>query len=610
MPDTDPNSPLRHYQDQIHNLHQERGRHAKGLRYFPWIRLLTLLFTIAGIYWYLKSDMLSFILIPIASFSAFIAAGYRDFSLKKKIRRLEQLIALQKDEIEALNGNVAQFHSGTEFIDPAHAYTFDLDIFGEKSLFQTLCRSVTPYGKIRLASFFSNAYDFRNQIIDRQKAVAELAQRSAFRDEFRIIFAETSTNPADLENLEKWLSDNPGSSARKALMILRYLLPFLTIATIVTAIAGMISSQIPTGLVLLQLFIVFSLGRKTAKVHEGVTAQVKILEKYSRALRLVESTRFSSPFLHGLKKETESGNHISPSEAIKKLSTLLGLLDANLNMLVAVLLNGLFLFNLHVLAGVEVWRERYRNKVKEWFDMLGEIDAMASLGNFAFNHPDYTYPEIKSGDFLFHAENAGHPLIPVGECVRNDISIEGWKQFRIITGANMSGKSTFLRTVGVNAILGMTGAPVCAGKLLFTPMEIFSSIRTNDSLSKRESYFYAELRRLKSIVDELRKGRQLLVILDEILKGTNSVDKQAGSLSLIRHLMQYNLAGLFATHDLALGKLRDEFPENIQNLCFEIAIEGDRMEIDYRLREGVCKNLNASFLMKNMGILSPGSLHQ
>lgn len=608
MPDTDPNTPLQHYQDQIHKLQHERGQHAKGLRFFPWIRLLTLLFTIAGIYWYLKSDILSVVFIPVTAFSAFIAVGYRDFSLKKKIRRIEQLIAFQEDEIEALKGNVAQYHPGTEFIDPAHPYTFDLDIFGEKSLFQTICRSVTPNGKIRLASFFSNAYALRNQINERQKAVDELAILHEFRDEFRVIFAETTTTPADLKNLENWLSDKPGGSARIGLMIVRYLLPFLTIATIVTAAAGLISSRIPTGLVLLQLFIVFSLGRKTAKVHEGVTAQVKILEKYSRALRLVESTRFNSTFLQGLKQKTESGNHIAPSAAIKKLSTLLGLLDANLNMLVAVLLNGLFLFNLHVLAGVEKWRERYRNKVKEWFDMMGEIDAIASLGNFAFNNPGYTYPEIKTSDFLFHAEKAGHPLIPGNECVRNDIRIEGWKQFRIITGANMSGKSTFLRTVGVNAILGMTGAPVCAEKMVFTPMEIFSSIRTNDSLARRESYFYAELRRLKSIVDELRKGRQLLVILDEILKGTNSVDKQAGSLSLIRHLMNYQLAGLFATHDLALGKLRDEFPENIQNLCFEIAIEGDRMEIDYRLREGVCKNLNASFLMKNMGILSPESL--
>lgn len=608
MPDTDPNSPLHHYQDQIHKLQHERGQHAKGLRYFPWIRLLTLLITIAGIYWHLKSDMLLLVLIPVAAFSAFIATGYRDFSLKKKIRRIEQLIALQEDEIEALKGNVAHFYPGIEFIDPTHPYTFDLDIFGEKSLFQTLCRSVTPYGKIRLASFFSNAYDLRNQITERQKSVDELAKLPEFRDEFRVIFSETTTRPADLKNLENWLSDKPAGSSRNGLMIVRYLLPFLTIASVVTAVAGLINSQIPTGLVLLQLLIVFSLGRKTAKVHEGVTAQVKILEKYSRALRLVESTRFNSTFLQGLKQETESGNHIAPSAAIKKLSALLGLLDANLNMLIAVLLNGLFLFNLHVLAGVEKWRETYRNKVKEWFDMLGEIDAMASLGNFSFNNPNYTYPDVKSGDFLFHAENAGHPLIPGSECVRNDIRIEGWKQFRIITGANMSGKSTFLRTIGVNAILGMTGAPVCAGKMLFTPMEIFSSIRTNDSLARRESYFYAELRRLKSIVDELRKGRQLLVILDEILKGTNSVDKQAGSLSLIRHLMKYQLAGLFATHDLALGKLRDEFPENIQNLCFEIAIEGDRMEIDYRLREGVCKNLNASFLMKNMGILSPESL--
>jgi DNA mismatch repair ATPase MutS len=183
------------------------------------------------------------------------------------------------------------------------------------------------------------------------------------------------------------------------------------------------------------------------------------------------------------------------------------------------------------------------------------------------------------------------------------LEIKGWNQFRIITGANMSGKSTFLRTIGANLLLAMMGAPVFAKRLTFYPIEIHSSIRTNDSLAKRESYFYAELKRLKEIITELEQGKQKLILLDEILKGTNSSDKQTGSIALIKQLMKYQLAGLFATHDLALGDLINHYPENIKNLCFEIHITGDRMEIDYKLSPGVCRNLNASFLMKNMGII-------
>jgi DNA mismatch repair ATPase MutS len=203
----------------------------------------------------------------------------------------------------------------------------------------------------------------------------------------------------------------------------------------------------------------------------------------------------------------------------------------------------------------------------------------------------------------------GHPLIPGGTCVPNDLEITGWNQFRIITGANMSGKSTLLRTVGANLLLAMMGAPVFAGRLTFYPIEIHSSIRTNDSLSKRESYFYAELRRLKEIIKDLEAGAEKLILLDEILKGTNSSDKQSGSIALIRQLMKYKLAGLFATHDLALGNLISHYPDNIRNLCFEIHITGDRMEIDYKLSPGVCQNLNASFLMRNMGIIMDEDPH-
>ena len=261
------------------------------------------------------------------------------------------------------------------------------------------------------------------------------------------------------------------------------------------------------------------------------------------------------------------------------------------------------MFNLHLLAAVEKWKERYRDVIPGWYSIMGELDALSSLANFSFNNTEYIYPKPVSDQFSFEADDLGHPLIPKGECVTNSINILGWKQYCIITGANMSGKSTFLRTVGVNYILAMIGAPVFASKFVFFPVMLHSSIRTNDSLARKESFFYAELRRLKGIITELEIGQHTFILLDEILKGTNSKDKQAGSIALLQQLIKYQSVGLIATHDLILGDLIKNYPENIHNLCFEIHIIEDEMSIDYKLQDGICKNLNATFLMKKMGIL-------
>jgi hypothetical protein len=446
-------------------------------------------------------------------------------------------------------------------------------------------------------------------IRDRQKAVEELAGIVEFRQNLQLIFHDHQTSESDLQALSSWLQQPGGLSGVLKMKPLFYIMPALTLFMIIFSFAGAVPYQIPVFLVMLQLFIVFGFGRKTMLAHQAVTSQVKILRRYSDALDLIEKALFKSEHLKKLQLEVQSGENGQPSEIIRKLSGLLNLMDSNLNMLVSVILNGLFMFNIHVLMETERWRVRYRALVPQWFTVIAEMDALSSLGTNAFNYPENCFPEPVSDDFEFSATLLGHPLIPVSACVRNDIEIAGWNQFRIITGANMSGKSTFLRTIGVNYLLAMMGAPVCATQMRFTPIEIHSSIRTNDSLARRESYFYAELRRLKEIIDELKSGRRMLILLDEILKGTNSSDKQSGSIALIRQLLKYQLVGLFATHDLALGTLINEFPENIENLCFEISISGDRMEITYQLTPGVCKNLNASFLMKNMGIILENDPH-
>ena len=261
------------------------------------------------------------------------------------------------------------------------------------------------------------------------------------------------------------------------------------------------------------------------------------------------------------------------------------------------------MFNLHVLVSVESWKKKYSEVIPRWFETLGELDALASLATFAANNPEFIFPLAAEEKFLFDASDLGHPLIPKGECVTNNISISGWNQYCIITGANMSGKSTFLRTIGTNYVLAMLGAPVFATRFIFSPVILHSSIRTNDSLARKESFFYAELKRLQTIILELESGQQTFILLDEILKGTNSKDKQVGSIALLEQLVKYQSVGLIATHDLILGDLLKDYPENIHNLCFEIQIVNSEMIIDYKLQQGVCKNLNATFLMKKMGIL-------
>ena len=339
------------------------------------------------------------------------------------------------------------------------------------------------------------------------------------------------------------------------------------------------------------------------KMQAALTSKFGIIKKYAQCLELIENINFKSQYLQKLKDGLTYKAAAPPSKVIRSLANLMSLMDANLNLLVSVVLNGLFMFNLHLLLAVEKWKTEHRNLIPRWFEVIAEVDALASLSNFAYNNPEYAYPVPLYEVFVLKAENMGHPLISKQNCITNNIDINGWNQFCIITGANMSGKSTLLRTVGSNYILAMMGAPVFADEFIFYPIELHSSIRTSDSLSKNESYFYAELKRLKQIIGELEKGHQKLILLDEILKGTNSKDKQTGSIALIRQLLRYKLVGMFATHDLALGELKNHYPKSVNNLCFEIEIVADKMQIDYKLREGICKNLNATFLMKNMGIL-------
>jgi len=592
---------LSDYNQRLSTFTNKKNSFQKKQDPFPILRLMLFIGMAMLVYFYLTTQSLWTGLLLIAAFTGFIFLSITDSKLKKQIRHLEILISINQDEITALTGDYSTFNPGNEFVDQSHDYTHDLDIFGQGSLFQYINRSATIFGKLRLADYFSNAFSYSSQIVARQQAIREFSEMIDLRQNLRLIFHNEPISISDKNDITRWLESASPVHNLKLLRILAYGLPSITTVCIILSAFGLIS--FPVFLIILQLMVVFIYGKQTIKVQNDITSKSKILNRYAQCLQIMEDTNFTSAYLTDLQIKLSDDEGKSPSKSIRQLATILKYMDSNLNLLVAILLNGLFMFNLHLLLKVEKWKSQNRTHVSYWFDTIATFDALSSFANFAYNYPDFIFPEKSDGDFRFEAKDLGHPLIEPDQRVVNDVEIKGWNQFFIITGANMSGKSTFLRTIGANLILAMAGAPVCAKRLSFSPIKIHSSIRTSDSLLKHESYFYAELKRLKQIIDELNSGKKKLILLDEILKGTNSRDKQLGSIALIEQLLNYKSVGLFATHDLALGELANRYPGHVNNLCFEIEIAGDKMAIDYKLHQGVCKNLNATYLMKNMGIL-------
>jgi DNA mismatch repair ATPase MutS len=319
-------------------------------------------------------------------------------------------------------------------------------------------------------------------------------------------------------------------------------------------------------------------------------------------LSQIETINFKSSYLVTLKEKLLNQGKTA-STITSELQKILDQFDYSKNLLVGFILDSIFLWDVSCLVKLNKWQQNYAGVLPQWFDVIAEMDALISLANCNYNHPDWTVPKVSTNHFCCKAEDLGHPLINENKCVRNHFQISGEEQIVIITGANMAGKSTFLRTVGVNLILASNGCNVCAESFEFSPVRIYTNMRTSDNLMNDESYFYAELLRLQSMLTMLRNGENMFVIVDEMLKGTNSIDKLNGSKELIRQLRALKTHGIVATHDLGLTDLAKIYPTSIKNQCFEVQLKADELKFDYKLTDGVTRTMNATFLMKKMGII-------
>jgi ABC-type multidrug transport system fused ATPase/permease subunit len=517
---------------------------------------------------------------------------------EEKRKRFLHLAEINKLEMKCLDGDFSGYKSGEEYIERDHPYSYDLDIFGKASLFQYICRTTSRPASDLLAEYLKQSAA-REEILRRQEAVAELQPLTDWRQELMTLGYLNAGAGNDPAPLMQWLASNDLFRKTGREKIITGCLSLLALASVILVITGL-PAAILAPVFGVNFIFYFTRFKKISKLQEQVSRSSDLLKAYSEIIRLIEDRDFAAPLLQDLQSHFKG--EISASQRIRQLSKLVGRLDSRLNVLVSIPLNLLFFTDIHFCLALERWKREHAQRIAVWFAAMAELEVLASLANMAFNNHDWVFPEVTDDYFVLRAEMMGHPLIPAGRRISNDFSVEGPGQAIVITGSNMSGKSTFLRTCGINAVLAFAGAPVCASAFTVSLVRLHSSMRISDSLEENISSFYAELRRLRAIISGAETDPKVFLLLDEILRGTNSDDRYTGSVALIKQLTGYGSVAMVATHDLRLAGLEKDLPDNIENYHFDVKVNDEELFFDYRLTPGVCSSFNASLLMKKMGI--------
>jgi len=567
-----------------------------------WIRLALFIAAILFLYfaltraetimWFVLSGI-SFILLISLIYVSTVTAGKRDYFYRLK--------ALALKELNALKFEFLQFPDGSEFINNSHCFSSDIDLFGPGSLYQYINRTITPMGRPQLVDWLETPCLDPVELKARQEACRELSGKTAWRLQFAAMGQEAEGGNS-YQLLSGW-SQQPDLFSNHSfwLSVLR-LWQVAMLVLLLMVITGLVPYQVLILAALTNLAITGAFISRINRTFRLFDKSFRQLEIYRNLIDKIGDSGFGSSWMNVRITALRTGESSVAAE-MGKLHRLLHRFDSRNNLLVGFFRDALFLTDIYLVLLMEKWRSSNKSNINIWLDAIGDADAMNSLATFAYNNPMYCYPVVAEDAFCLDSQALGHPLINPGERVCNTFSISSWHTLIVLTGANMAGKSTFLRTVGINMVLAHTGSPVCASSYRFSPVTLITSIRTNDSLIKHESYFYAELKKLRFIVESLEKGREVFILLDEVLKGTNSNDKLNGSRILVNKLLGLKTSGIIATHDIALGEMEKDFPGKIVNYCFEAQIKGGQLVFDYKLREGAATNMTALFLMKQMNIV-------
>lgn len=562
------------------------------------IRLALVAAIAVAIYFAISQDSGAIWVIAILLCAAFAVVYKKHQKIVRERNLSRQLMQINHNEINYLNRVKIPFADGKEFINPQHLYTYDLDIFGPRSLFHNLNRTHTFVGKQLFAKLLGGLLPNAG-ILENQQAIAELKDKTAWRQHTAALANSKNDTAQKYTQLIEWAS-SPAERLPIELRILSFAGPALFMAAVLWSIITGSYHNAVTWLFLFNVGYFFSNFKKMKAITVFSDEIDQILKNYGDILQSIEQETFVSEKTLALQQRLKTGDSMASAQ-INALSSLFANLNNAGNPLGAALVNGVCMFHIHILHGLYTWKSAHAKNIAQWIAVIGEFEALNSLANYAANNPAFVFPEINTENRIGFTA-MGHPLIPETVRVCNDISFTQ-QPFRILTGSNMSGKSTFLRTLGINMVLAGAGAPVCAAKATIHPLPVLVSMRQSDSLADSESYFFAEVKRLKQIIVTLQ-GQRSFVLLDEILKGTNSDDKQSGTIGVIKKIIAQNGTGVIATHDIEVCDTTNDYPDYLKNQCFEVQITNDELVFDYKLHEGICQNKSATFLMKKMEIIA------
>lgn len=575
---------------------------AKQKGYTTYITLLSLcrFLLFAGFAWFLIAafrirfqgdELLHALLFIIGFLGCVFWAG----SFKKKNTFLQQMILINENENNVQKGQSSFLSNGALFA-PAKGFANDLTVFGPHSLFHLLNRTGSLTGAKQLSGRLLSPFLEPADIENYQSCVQELAGKLDFRQTL-LAYTLLLEEEKALEQLQSGIPTEGFAVLKNA---------FWTMLALCWPVAGILiiffsswkgSYQWMLAFIIFGLLLLSFILKKVNLLYYHISKRRYLYTQYARCFQLITIEKFRHPYL--IKKQEDIAQ---AADAFKRLSRLTGLFDLRLSIL-SLFINGLFLFDLLCSRSYINWNNQYQAQIKKWFDALGEIELLNSLATFHYNHPEFIFPQCTGEQILVKAKAMGHPLMNPAVAVLNDISIGETVTLHLITGSNMSGKSTFLRTVGLNIILAQSGAPVFAEYFLFRPARLLTSFHHIDSLEENTSYFYAELKCLQAIIDALSHPEPALVLLDEVMRGTNSKDKHDGTALLIKKILNYPALSLIATHDTELGSLAESHPGKIENFCFESELSDTELNFDFRVRKGVAQTKNATYLMRKMGII-------
>jgi|WetSurMetagenome_2_1015567.scaffolds.fasta_scaffold17741_3 Flp pilus assembly protein TadB len=514
---------------------------------------------------------------------------------KNTFRYLEEI---NHKEEQCLHGNYFEYPDGSQYVDAGHPYSYDLDIFGHASLFQYINRTTSKPAADLLAEWLKTPGSF-GEISKRQQAVKELMPMMDWRQELITLGYESSAAAKDPREIMHWAKSRNFFLSRSYVKMVALVLSGLSLTTTVLVIAGFPVALLAIVLVV-NFFYYFTQAKLISQLHNQVGKSSDMLNLYASTIRMIENRNFESEKLRVLQDIFVKGKPVSAQ--IGQLAKIAGRLDVRLNVMVSIPLNLFFFWDIHCCYMLEQWKTEHATDISRWFAAMAEFEVISSLSNMAYNNPEWVMPVVVPDYFVLEALDAGHPLIPVIHRITSTLTIDHNGKAVIVTGSNMSGKSTFLRTCGVNAVLALAGAPVCASSFKISHVHLFSSMRISDSLEDNTSSFYAELKKLAAMIKHAAGNQKVFLLLDEILRGTNSNDRYTGSVALIRQLIRYGTVTIIATHDLKLADMEAQLPGQIDNYHFDVKIDGDELYFDYKLTPGICQSLNASILMKKMGI--------